>query len=73
MGRPTHIVSSSNSDTTWHPFLWANSSRHRRSLKGRNWITLITCGGRFRALNPDGSGPGEYLDRDVVIAERVDG
>lgn len=36
------------------------------------WVTLITCGGRFRALNPDGTGPGEYLDRDVVIAERVD-
>ena len=41
--------------------------------EGAEWITLITCGGRFRALNPDGSGPGEYLDRDVVIAERVDG
>ncbi|MCL4239807.1 MAG: class F sortase [Dehalococcoidia bacterium] len=41
--------------------------------EGAEWITLITCGGRFRALNPDGSGPGEYLDRNVVIAERVDG
>lgn len=41
--------------------------------EGAEWITLITCGGRFRALNPDGSGPGEYLDRDVVIAERADG
>lgn len=39
--------------------------------EGAEWITLITCGGRFRALNPDGSGPGEYLDRDVVVAERV--
>lgn len=37
---------------------------------GAEWITLITCGGRFRAyLN--GGGPGEYLDRDVVVAERV--
>ena len=34
------------------------------------WITLITCGGRFRAYL-DGGGPGEYLDRDVVIAERI--
>lgn len=34
------------------------------------WITLITCGGRFRAYL-DGGGPGEYLDRDVVVAERV--
>lgn len=37
---------------------------------GAEWITLITCGGRFRAYL-DGGGPGEYLDRDVVIAERV--
>lgn len=37
---------------------------------GTEWITLITCGGRFRAyLNGDGAG--EYLDRDVVVAERV--
>lgn len=37
---------------------------------GAEWITLITCGGRFRAYL-DGGGPGEYLDRDVVVAERV--
>lgn len=34
------------------------------------WITLITCGGRFRAYL-GGNGSGEYLDRDVVVAERV--
>ena len=33
------------------------------------WITLITCGGR---LVYDASGFGEYLDRDVVIAQRFD-
>ena len=40
--------------------------------KPRNaeWITLITCGGRFRAYL-DGGGAGEYLDRDVVVAERI--
>ncbi|MGI8925584.1 MAG: class F sortase [Tepidiformaceae bacterium] len=32
------------------------------------WITLITCGGAFRATSS--SGAGEYLQRDVVIAER---
>lgn len=32
------------------------------------WITLITCGGR---LVYDDSGYGEYLDRDVIVAERV--
>ena len=37
--------------------------------KGAQWITLITCGGR---LVYDESGFGEYLDRDVVVAERVD-
>lgn len=37
---------------------------------GSEWVTLITCGGRFRAYL-DGGGPGEYLDRDVVVAERV--
>ncbi len=33
------------------------------------WITLITCGGEFRAIRP--GGPGEYLQRDVVVAERI--
>jgi hypothetical protein len=33
------------------------------------WITLITCGGEFRAFSP--GGPGEYLHRDVVIARRI--
>ena len=33
------------------------------------WITLITCGGDFRATNANGSG--EYLHRDVVVAKRV--
>lgn len=35
---------------------------------GKEWITLITCGGEFRATQP--SGAGEYLHRDVVVAER---
>lgn len=33
------------------------------------WITLITCGGRFQATEE--SGLGYYLERDVVIATRV--
>lgn len=35
----------------------------------KEWVTLITCGGEFVASRP--GGPGEYLHRDVVIAERV--
>lgn len=35
------------------------------------WITLITCGGRFQSYSGSG-GPGYYLDRDVVIAERFE-
>ncbi len=38
--------------------------------EGDEWITLITCGGRFRP-NDGVSGPGQYLDRDVVVARRV--
>ncbi len=34
---------------------------------GTEWITLITCGGQF-VRGPQG---GEYLQRDVVIAERI--
>jgi hypothetical protein len=34
------------------------------------WITLITCGGRFVATQPNGLG--EYRDRDVVVALRVE-
>ncbi|MGK2965346.1 MAG: class F sortase [Tepidiformaceae bacterium] len=34
------------------------------------WITLITCGGRTSEL--DANGVGSFLDRDVVIAERID-
>lgn len=33
------------------------------------WVTLITCGGRFQATQPNGLG--HYLERDVVIAQRV--
>jgi hypothetical protein len=33
------------------------------------WITLITCGGRFEATQANGLG--HYLDRDVVIARRI--
>jgi len=35
---------------------------------GEEWITLITCGGRF--VQTHGT-YGEYLDRDVVVARRV--
>jgi sortase (surface protein transpeptidase) len=38
--------------------------------KNAEWITLITCGGRFQASRE--GGPGEYLDRDVVVAERFE-
>lgn len=37
---------------------------------GAEWVTLITCGGRFVA-DPGGNGVGQYLDRDVVVAQRV--
>lgn len=36
--------------------------------KDEEWITLITCGGRLVRDYP--GGPGEYLERDVVIAKR---
>jgi hypothetical protein len=36
---------------------------------GEEWITLITCGGRFQATQANGLG--DYLDRDVVIARMV--
>jgi len=36
---------------------------------GEEWITLITCGGRFQQTQENGLG--EYLDRDVVVARRV--
>ena len=35
----------------------------------KEWITLITCGGRFVATQANGLG--EYKDRDVVVAERI--
>ena len=40
------------------------------SIRPRNeeWLTLITCGGR---IVYGGNGFGEYLDRDVVVARRV--
>ena len=38
---------------------------------GVEWITLITCDGTFSPYDDPG-GPGEYLDRRVVVAERVD-
>lgn len=34
----------------------------------KEWITLITCGGEFRQTQANGAG--EYLQRDVVVAER---
>lgn len=37
---------------------------------GQEWITLITCGGEFVA--DPGSEFGHYLQRDVVIARRID-
>ncbi len=36
---------------------------------GKEWITLITCGGNFVATQANGLG--EYTQRDVVVAERV--
>lgn len=36
---------------------------------GKQWVTLITCGGDFVSATP--GGPGEYLHRDVVVAERI--
>jgi sortase (surface protein transpeptidase) len=35
--------------------------------EGAEWVTLITCGGQL-VQGPQG---GEYLERDVVIAERI--
>ncbi len=37
--------------------------------EGAEWLTLITCGGDFVQTHESGSG--EYLHRDVVVAERV--
>lgn len=37
--------------------------------RGEEWVTFITCGGRFVVTGPNGLG--EYLDRDVVVAWRV--
>lgn len=41
--------------------------------KDREWITLITCSntGPYVHINGGNDGPVEYLNRDVVIAERV--
>lgn len=38
--------------------------------EGEEWITLITCGGEFTPFNGV-DGPGEYRQRDVVIAKLV--
>lgn len=35
----------------------------------KEWITLITCGGNF--VKQQANGLGEYMQRDVVVAERV--
>lgn len=35
---------------------------------GEEWLTMFTCGGR---IVYSGSGFGEYLDRDVIIAKRI--
>ncbi|MCL4240212.1 MAG: class F sortase [Dehalococcoidia bacterium] len=40
-----------------------------RRPEGEEWITLITCGGRFQQTQENGLG--EYLDRDVVVARRI--
>ncbi|MGB4861360.1 MAG: class F sortase [Tepidiformaceae bacterium] len=40
-----------------------------RRPPGAEWITLITCGGRFQATEENGLG--HYLERDVVIASRI--
>ncbi|MBK6561738.1 MAG: class F sortase [Dehalococcoidia bacterium] len=37
---------------------------------GEEWITLITCGGRFEVTQSNGLG--HYLERDVVIAKRTE-
>ena len=41
--------------------------------KDKEWITLITCSntGKFVYVNGGNDGPVEYLDRDVVVAERI--
>lgn len=36
---------------------------------GDEWVTFITCGGRFVVTAANGTG--EYLDRDVVVARRL--
>jgi len=39
---------------------------------GAEWITLITCSCEpGRLINIDANGLGECVDRDVVIAERI--
>jgi len=40
--------------------------------EGKEWITLITCSCLAgRVINVDANGYGECVDRDVVVAERV--
>lgn len=41
----------------------------RQKPANEEWITLVTCGGRFQQTQENGLG--EYLDRDVVIAKRL--
>ncbi len=64
---PYRVISHQRYDVETMPMadiLWPTNR-----AKGAQWITLITCGGR---LVYDESGFGEYLDRDVGVAERVD-
>lgn len=35
------------------------------------WLTMVTCGGRFQTFDGEDEGPGDYLDRDVVVARRI--
>lgn len=53
----------SEKDIPTGELIWAD-----QRPKDEEWITLITCGGRFVPSRP--GGPGEYLDRDIVIAKR---
>jgi sortase (surface protein transpeptidase) len=40
--------------------------------EGKQWITLITCScNAGRVINRDANGYGECVDRDVVVAERI--
>jgi sortase (surface protein transpeptidase) len=59
LGKRSDVRSIPMGDIIWPP----------EKPEGVEWVTLITCGGEFRAYCEGCAG--EYLHRDVVVAERA--